>query len=95
MNLNEDSPFLHKDERELIRLNEEELNRSPFKSLWEWKVQLGIFLVYGTIAGFLMYYGLDSLAYALAGVTLFVNSIYVVFKLVPMGFRWFVNLVIA
>jgi len=80
--------------KEHYTLKEIHEDQSPLAAFWSWKAHLLIFFVYGGISLILMskpghYY----LGLTLGIITAGINGIWIVFKGVPMFFRWLVNLV--
>lgn len=81
-------------ERELHKFNEADMaGRSMFVTFLDWRTQLIVFLVYGGIGCIVLLAGHEFQSFALFAVGGLINSVYVVFKLVPMLWRWFVGLV--
>jgi len=70
-----------------------ENDKSAFAWLLDWKAQLSIVLVFGTLGACNLYAGNTAIGWGFLGITLILTSAFVVFRVLVPVVKWFLSLV--
>jgi len=85
--------FDHKRNHKFLMEARAENDRSAFAWLLDWRAQLSIVLVFGTLGACNLYTGNTAIGWVFLGITFILTSAFMVFRVLVPFCKWLVNLV--